>query len=385
MTIISFPPQKPGCCSGCSSPEWITLPVAPIASARSRFFGEGKLPQTIPVQGALSWIDDLQAKGTPIAGVDINGPGDPLASLPLSLEVLNLLRVQYPDLTLGMTTLGLGLAENVEQLKENGINKIILLMDAVTPEVVAKLFAWIRPGKRNTPMSKASTTLVDQQARAISACRSAGISVIVQTAVYHNINEQEVEEIARLASKLGAESMALIPGTGWTEGEGKEPLLPPSTEIMAALRESAARHITIIEPIGGMKAGENTSEGERILVLPKPTEARPNVAVLSSNGMDIDLHLGHAIKALVYGPREDGLPCLLEARYLPEPGGGESRWLKVSEILFDCFALLAESAGQKPYDILASKGLPIILVDENVEGTVDALYGGGKKGKGKGR
>jgi nitrogen fixation protein NifB len=97
--------------------------------------------------------------------------------------------------------------------------------------------------------------------------------------------------------------------------------------------------------------------------------------------MDIDLHLGQAIKALIYGPREDGLPCLLEVRDLPEPGGGEGRWQKVSEILDDCFVLLAESAGQKPREILGTSGLPIVLIDDNVEGTVDVLYGGGKKGK----
>ncbi|MEN8141632.1 MAG: NifB/NifX family molybdenum-iron cluster-binding protein [Thermodesulfobacteriota bacterium] len=97
--------------------------------------------------------------------------------------------------------------------------------------------------------------------------------------------------------------------------------------------------------------------------------------------MDIDLHLGQAIKALIYGPREDGLPCLLESRDLPEPGHGGKRWLELAEILADCCCLLAEAAGQTPKETLSKQGLPVILINDNVEGTVDALYGGGKKGK----
>ncbi len=379
MTIIPLANKRTGC--GCGkTPEWITLPVAPNAAARSRFSGEEKLPQAVPLYGALTWVADLQAQGTAIAGMDIYGPGDPLASLTMTLEILDLLRQQHPKFSFGITTLGLGLADNAELLTAHGISKITLLMDAVNPEVVEKLYTWIRPGKRNMPLAKAAETLIAEQSKGLAACRAAGITVAVQTTVYHNVNEGEVEKIARLAADLGAVSMTLLPGKGWLAEEEKLPR--PAPQLMADLSASAAQHITIIEPLAEEGRAEiSNEECCKSLALPKATVSRPNVAVLSSNGMDIDLHLGQAIKALIYGPREDGLACLLEARDLPEPGGGDSRWQQVAEILDDCFVLLAESAGQKPRDILGRHGLPIILIDDNVEGTVDVLYGGGKKGK----
>jgi len=104
--------------------------------------------------------------------------------------------------------------------------------------------------------------------------------------------------------------------------------------------------------------------------------------VVSSNGMDIDLHLGQAIRILIYGPRpDDGLPSLLEARPAPEPGSGGERWETLADSLADCFALLATSAGERPRRILAQKGITVLLTEDNVEGTVDVLYGGKKKGK----
>lgn len=378
MAIINFPKTRQGCCG--KVPEWLILPVAPQAAARIRFRGEDKVPQAVPILGALNWIADVLAQGNEIAGLDIHGPGDPLATPAMTMEILAMLREHYPQLPLGVTTLGLGLAEQAGPLAEQGVVRVTLLVDAVTPQTIKKMYTWIRPGKRNTPLAEAAEILIEAQAKGIAACKAAGIAVSIQTTVYAGINDGEVEEIARQASALGAESISLLPGKGWLKTEEKLPPVP--AETMAALAKKVAFHIPVVclpEQAAGGETIPSVEEGG--MIVPKPTKGRPNVAVLSANGMDIDLHLGQAIKALIYGPREDGLPCLLEARDLPEPGSGDNRWEQVAEILADCFVLLAASAGQKPRDILGRHGLAVLLLEDNVEGAVDVLYGGGKKGK----
>ncbi|HIJ91618.1 MAG: radical SAM protein [Desulfobulbaceae bacterium] len=378
MTIVHFPKIKQGCCG--KSPQWLIVPVAPQAAARIRFCGEDKLPQAVPMRGALTWIADLLAQGNEIEGLDLHGPGDPLATVAMTREILAMLRAQYPDLPKGITTLGLGLAEHAEQLAQDGVSRITLLVDAVTPQTVRKIYTWIRPGKRNIPLAEAAEILIEEQARGIAACKAAGISVSIRTTVYGGVNDEDIEEISRQASALGAESISLLPGKGWLNPEEKLPL--PSAETMAALAKKAAQHLPVVCLPEQAPPGESIAPvGEGGRNLPRPTAVRPNVAVLSSNGMDIDLHLGQAIKALIYGPREDGLACLLDTRDLPEPGSGDSRWQQVAEILHDCFVLLAASAGQKPQDILGRHGLTVLLLEDNVEGSVDVLYGGGKKGK----
>ncbi|MCI5132052.1 MAG: dinitrogenase iron-molybdenum cofactor biosynthesis protein, partial [Candidatus Electrothrix sp. EH2] len=89
---------------------------------------------------------------------------------------------------------------------------------------------------------------------------------------------------------------------------------------------------------------------------------------------------GQASQVLIYGPREDGLACLLESRPAPEAGSGDSRWQALAEkCLFDCFALLATHAGKNPQKVLGDLGIKVLLTEENIEGTVEVLYGGGKK------
>ena len=378
MTVIPFSKTRQGCC--CGTPEWLILPVAPQAAARSRFSGEDKLPQAVPILGALTWIAEVLAQGNEIAGLDIHGPGDPLATPAMTTEILAMLRKHYPQLPPGVTTLGLGLAEQAGLLAEQGVARVNLLVEAVTQQTSKKIYTWIRPGRRNTPLAEAAELLIEAQARGIMACKAAGIAVFVQTTVYAGINDGEVEEIARRVAAFGAEAMSLLPGEGWLKTGEKLPL--PSAETMAALANKVALHL----PVACLPEQAAMGEGLPRLTeggpaLPKPTTARPNVAVLSSNGMDIDLHLGHAIKALIYGPRGDGLACLLAVRDLPDPGSGDSRWQELAEIAGDCFVLLATHAGQKPRETLARLGLPVLLLEDNVEGAVDVLYGGGKKGK----
>ncbi|MEW6595748.1 MAG: dinitrogenase iron-molybdenum cofactor biosynthesis protein [Thermodesulfobacteriota bacterium] len=379
MTILHFPKSKHGCCG--KSPQWLTLPMAPQAAARIRFCGEEKLPQAVPLRGALTWIADLLTQGNELAGLDIHGPGDPMATVTMTKELLAALHEQHPALPLGITTLGLGLTEHAEGFAGQGVRRVTLLMDAATAQSVQKIYTWIRPGKRNIPLAEAAGILIEEQAKGIAACKAAGIAVCLLTTVYAGVNEEEIEEIARKAAALGVESMSLLPGKGWLKTEEKLPL--PSEESMAALAATASRHIPAVCVQEQLRGEALPSAGEGGLDMPKPTAARPNVAVLSSNGMDIDLHLGQAIKALIYGPREDGLACLLGARDLPEPGSGDTRWQQVAEILKDCFVLLASSAGQKPREVLGRHGLSVLLLEDNVEGSVDVLYGGGKKGKNK--
>jgi nitrogen fixation protein NifB len=178
--------------------------------------------------------------------------------------------------------------------------------------------------------------------------------------------------------------MVLLPFDPATEGE--EMLEQPSHELMTRVRDQVAKYLTVVAvPVkiqaGRMADGSGESCCSMASTLPKPSAGRPNVAVVSSNGMEVDLHLGHAITALIYGPREDGLVCLLGTRSLPEPGAGASRWEILAGTLEDCFVLLAASAGESPRKVLSSHGISVLITEDNIEGSVEVLYGGGKNGK----
>lgn len=375
MTIIpissrSASPRPPA--------TWLQLPIAPRAQAGLRFASPGKPGRTLLLAEAMGLIDQTLEQGRVLEMVELTGPGDPLATPDLTLECVMAIRNRYPELPITISTLGLGIKPLFAELVGFGVH-FNLQVDAVRPEVVAKIFTWVRPEKKTIPLTEVAPLLVEEQAKAIRACVKAITPLTISSTVYPGLNDEHIEEIARTVAKLGADTMTLRPFISC--GAEDEPLGPTNGRLIT-LAGLVTKHLALAEApvtIGTSRNGSATGCASAPDNRPRPRQGRANVAVLSGNGMDIDLHLGQAIKALIYGPRQDGLACLLEARDLPEPGGGDGRWQKVAGILDDCFVLLAASAGQKPREILGRHGLALLITDENIEGTVEVLFGGDKK------
>jgi len=365
------------------------LPVAPRATSRVRFAANPAATPAIGPDEALVMLENVLADGTDLGIVGIVGPGDPLATPEVTLRTLRMIREAHPDLPLCLTTNGLGAAHHAAALAELDLSHVTVLVDAVDPKVAEMIYAWIRPGKRNLRLPEAAEILVEEQAAAIEAFALAGIPVKVNTTVYRGSNEAHVRDVAQVVSELGASIMAVIPYRAST-GEEDYLNVQPGMGIMREAREAAALYMELMPEIDhcgwnmvGLESPGADANALGVTTLPKPHGRRVNVAVASGNGMDVDLHLGHAKEFMVYGPREDGLPCLLGTRMAPPAGGGNSRWDELALTLSDCFALLAASAGENPRSVLSGHGLSVLVTEAEVEGAVDVLYGGGKKGKGK--
>jgi nitrogen fixation protein NifB len=344
-----------------------------------------------PEEG-LALLDRTLARGVAVDMVGITGPGDPLATHETTLRTLRLVRDKYPDMGLCLTTVGMGGASVAGELAALGLSHVTVLADAVSAGVAEDLYAWIRPSTRTVPLPQAAQALMDEQRQAVTAFVQAGLTVKVNTTVYPGHNADHVETIAETMAGLGAALMAVVPfwpvreGGGEGGGEAGGNLPAPDMDLLDSVRERVARHISLMPSWGECGrdlVGLEKGEAVKALTLPRPVAGRPNVAVASVSGMDVDLHLGHAVKLLIYGPREDGLACLLDTRNAPEPGGGTSRWETLADTLGDCFALLAASAGESPREILSRRGVAVLITEGEIEGTVDALYGGGRKGKGR--
>jgi nitrogen fixation protein NifB len=372
------------------------LPVAAGTNARNRFDDAQYLstleckvtagPTAISPMDALAFLDSTIERDVSVNVVGITGPGEPFASPEATLKTLELVHEKYPDMTLCVTTNGLGLADHIPRLAPLGMSHVSLLIHSFDPETVQKIYAWIRPGKRTMPIAEAAKLLVAKQKKCIEKLTEAGITVKVNTVVYPGINDMQISETATLAAALGATVMHL---SGFAPApESEFPLSAASSEILDTAKAAAAKHLAVMDgpaPCGAMTVGTGCSScGPEAGPIPtgmlQPDGDRPLTAVASSDGFDINEHLGQARKLLIYGPK-DGPISLLEARPTPPPGTGSSRWETLGKMLSDCTYLLVSGLGDNPKKILEESGLRVIVSEENVEGMVDALYGGGKKGK----
>lgn len=356
----------------------IVLPLATTIIARSRFAGQAPPPAMMSMADAIAWVDQAVASAPPGTALEIGGQGDPLAELDLTLAVASEISRRHPGLAIGLRSLGVGCASSADRLAAAGISRVRLLVNACDLVHLEKIYAWIRPGRKTLKLAEAGVILLDEQEKAGPALRAAGLALSVHTEVFADLNDGHVGAIARTMAGNGAEEMSI---SGWRPEPGSDvALLPPSAAIMAAVLAAAGGYLPVTESVA-----DETDLAPPVASQPQPTRQRPNVAVVSASGMTVDLHLGQADRLLIYGPRADGLVCLLETRPAPAAGGSANRWMDLAAGLTDCFALIAASAGDKPRQVLAEQGIRIFISEDTIDGLVDALYGGGKKGKGCGK
>jgi nitrogen fixation protein NifB len=358
--------------------EVVTLPIAPRQVARPRFGAPLRQAAAKSAEDAVASLVALVDAGLKITEVELEGPGDPLATPDLTLAALALLRRHYPNLPCRLVSLGLGGAELAENLAACRLNELTLLVDAVDPAVICQLYAWIRPGNHTVAITEAAQILIAEQRRTVKACKAAGLRVNIRATLYPGHNDKLVAEIAAGMAGLGADSMTVVPFRPGNDEENCSE--PPSEEMLQEAQDQAAawlavanepRRLSLTTPApGGTETG-----------IPQPSREHPNLAVISTDGLEVDLHLGEAAYVMIYGPREDGLHCLLGTRPAPEPGSGKARWQSLAETLNDCFALLTAGAGDSPRRVLANHGIAVLITEGAVDGLVDVLYGGGRKRK----
>lgn len=335
-------------------------------------------------QQALAPLDALNMirkhlSTTRLSEVILNGSGDPLADIENTLETIGLIRNQFPDLPLVLSTSGINGSRYCNRLADAGLNRIELQVNAVREQTITRLYDWIRPGKKTIPLARAAAVLAKEQRHCITTCGEVGIDVSIRTTVYCGYNFDEVGTIAAKFAELGINHMVLQPCALPEDVDKEGPRRPNNQEINQA-RSLAEEHMQVVR-IEAPPCCDGATATLATSHYPTPNGQRPNVAVASSNGMDIDTHLGHARKLMIFGPRRDGLTCFLETRSAPSPGGGRDRWIQLGKVLDDCFVLLTAGAGTKPRSILSDAGVRVLITQEGVEGTVDVLYGGGKKRK----
>ena len=357
----------------------IRLPIAPQANSRIRFAPlQPPAAQTLTPSEAVSLVEAMAVGAD--CRIELTGPGDPLVTADHVIATLGALVARYPLTRLSLATLGIGGDRLAKELQQAGLAEIRLQVNAVDPVILEKIYAWIRPGLKTLALPEAARILVAEQRQTVLAGKEAGLTVTIVTTVFPGYNSDHLEDIAYAVAALDADGMVLVPFQ--TEEYGNDIVLPAVDPAwLADACRRCARHLPV--DAGESEEGCMTALPTVLSRLPQPTANRPNVAVASSNGCDIDLHLGQTRKLLIYGPRADGLVSLLDTRSAPE-SGVDQRWRRLAGILGDCFAILAADAGETPFRELGQAGLVVLRVADNIEGSVDALYGGGKKGK-KGR
>jgi nitrogen fixation protein NifB len=196
--------------AGTASMLW--LPVAPACNMRcivcsqrpDRAADSLAVGTALPPDDAVARAVRAVERGEAGAGVLLWGPGEPLVNAS-TYVVLRRLQWLYPDLPLTVCTNGILLPDRLEELVRSGVRRLVISINAVTASVAESIYESVTYRTRRYGGAAAAALALQQQWNGLENAVDAGLSVTVYTALLQGINDQEQDEIARRAQRIGAE------------------------------------------------------------------------------------------------------------------------------------------------------------------------------------
>ncbi len=381
----------------------VHLPVAPRCNVQCSFCNRkydcvnesrpGVTSGVLTPAQAMVYLATVLEQKPNIAVVGIAGPGDPFANAAETLETLRLVRQRYPEMLLCLASNGLAIGPHLDALAALKVSHVTITVNAVDPAIGARIYSWVRDGKRVLPARRGAEILLERQLDAIGGLKARGITVKVNSIIIPGINDGHIEAVARRVSALGVDILNCVPYFP-NRGSAFEHIPEPSSEMVQAVRAAAGRYVKQMRHCTRCRAdavgllGETPSRelmatlqacehlpAESPAAEPQIDGARPHVAVASMEGVLVNQHLGEARSLMIYG-RQNGMIQFLETREAPPPGGGGQRWTQLADTLNDCGTLLVSGIGDSPRRTLAASGLAVLEVEGVIEEAVRAVLEG---------
>lgn len=198
----------------------IHLPVAPACNIKCKYCERkydcanesrpGVTSRVFSPGEALERVRTLVERSGRLSVVGIAGPGDPLAN-GTTLEVLEAIHKEFPELVLCVSTNGLYLPDLLYDLVRAGVSSLTVTINSVSFETAAKIYSWVKyNGERCSGEEAARLILINQWA-GLRVAVSEGLLVKVNSVFVPGINDAELPEIARYAGERGAHLMNILP------------------------------------------------------------------------------------------------------------------------------------------------------------------------------
>ncbi len=372
----------------------IHLPIAPSCNVQCNFCNRkfdcvnesrpGVTTKVLTPKQTSSYVQAVLDRVDNISVLGVAGPGDPFADAERTLATLELVHKEFPDKLLCLSSNGLNLPGYAQRLKELNVSHVTITVNAVDPEIGAKVYAWIRDGYHVYRGVQGAKVLLEKQTQAIKELKEAGMIVKINTVVIPTINDHHVPAIAEYVSKLGADVQNCIPLMK-VEGTPFGELPAPEPAFMQELRLVVGKHINQMSHCArcradavGLLGQQNSLEVQRLLDEASrntPSKTKPYVAVASKEGLFVNQHLGEASQLWVFG-LVDGAVQLIERRKTPHSGSGDDRWEEMAKTFSDCFTILSGGFGPAPEKILTDRGITVVAAQCLIDDAAKSLLTG---------
>lgn len=310
-----------------------------------------------------SHVDNLKVVG-------IAGPGDALANWTNVKKTFSLIRAEDPRVTFCLSTNGLLLPRYADEIARVGVSHATVTINAVDPTIGARIYDHVVLDGVAYTGEAAARTLLENQIRGIELLVSHRICIKVNTVLIPGINDAHVEDIARLAARLGATCQNVtplipVPGSKFEDIPAAAPAMVDQARAVCAPHLRQIYHCRQCRADAiGLLGSDISQTIDRLCRTSNPTM---RIAVASRQGTQVDTHFGHAEKFFVFDVHDTTITLRESREVTPYCERSRTCGYQESEgdrndvfsVLKDCRAIICTLVGPEPGRILAEQNIDV--------------------------
>lgn len=343
--------------------------------------------------------------------VGIAGPGDSLANPERTFRTFKMLNEQAAGMKLCLSTNGLALPENVDEIVKHHIDHVTITINCVDPDIGEKIYPWIFWNHQRVKGREGVKILIEQQQKGLEMLVERGVLVKVNSVMIPGVNDEHLKEVNRVIHSKGAFLHNIMPlisepehGTFYGLTGQRE---PSSTELQT-VQDACSGNMNVMRHCRQCRAdavgllGEDRGEEFSLAAIetirnpgvnfakhrvgirqtiqhqlkrrtqPRRNDQQPDLpdhirpvlmAVASQGGGLVNQHFGHAREFLVYEVSPKGVRFMGHRRAALYCDGGdhcgetEATLDRIIASLQGCEAVLCSKIGYEPWDRLEQAGI----------------------------
>ena len=189
---------------------------------------------------ALEKVREIIAQYHFIKVVGIAGPGDPLDNEE-TFETFRLVHEEFPHLILCVSTNGLLLPDKIDLLEKYGVTNITVTMNAIDPDIAAKIYQYIDyKGRRYYSSREMGELMISRQLEGIKMAVEKKMLIKVNTVYIPLIYDHHIPYIAKKISEMGVYIHNIIPLIAQAKFAH---ITPPTMEEKMAMQEKCRPYV----------------------------------------------------------------------------------------------------------------------------------------------
>ena len=378
------------------------LPVAPACNIQCNYCNRkydctnesrpGVTSEVLSPQEAVDKVGTVLDKIPYLKVIGIAGPGDPMAN-EATFESIEKVREKYPDLIYCISTNGLALPQNVQRLYDLGVRFVTITMNAVDPEVGAKVYEYVRLDGKVLRGVEAAKALLERQLKGLEMCVALGMAVKINVVMIPGVNLDHIPELVKKVKEMGAYSVNILPlipveGTAFQDMDAPTPEMRKDLmdrcegygiNIMRHCKQCRADAIGLLENDRSQEFSKEFACGscrpsEPPLV---PTGLNGTIAIASDGGEEFNCGFGNAPSFYLFGPGEAHRLIGKVDIDTSVPVSGSEHRQHIADIISSlngAGTVVVSEIGPYPLKVLAGLGVKVTVAHGSISDYLDTLH-----------